>query len=295
MGASFHAAAITALHLQTLRIPALAVEAVDLLNYSSGLLREQTQIVFVSQSGNSGEVLPILAKLPASADLIGVTNQPSSPLAARAQVVLALHAGAETTVATKTYVNALAVLWLLARQWGQVWNGHEMEMLAATAEQCENILARPQTDQWLDLFRNAERLFFLGHGPHAITARHAAMMVSEWAKRPVYHASIGAFRHGLIESAQPGLGVVIFAPPGQTAASARALGQELERYGVQVLYVSNGRTLSAADPVPEAVVGDEFLSPILDVLPAQLFAEALARFLNVPPGFRYITKVVKAL
>jgi hypothetical protein len=38
---------------------------------------------------------------------------------------------------------------------------------------------------------------------------------------------------------------------------------------------------------------NEFLTPMLDVIPAQLYAEALAAELGVPPGFRYLSKVVK--
>lgn len=38
---------------------------------------------------------------------------------------------------------------------------------------------------------------------------------------------------------------------------------------------------------------DEYLSPLLDILPAQLYADALAKQQGIEPGFRHLTKVVK--
>jgi fructoselysine-6-P-deglycase FrlB-like protein len=117
------------------------------------------------------------------------------------------------------------------------------------------------------------------------------MVVSEWPKLPALHAGIGAFRHGFIETVTPGLGTVVFAAPGPTAASAHALAYELSGYGANVLVVQNGETNRA----PAAQPVDEFLSPILDMIPVQLFADEMATRLNVPPGFRYISKVVTQL
>jgi hypothetical protein len=62
-----------------------------------------------------------------------------------------------------------------------------------------------------------------------------------------------------------------------------------------VLIVEHGRTRSL-DEASNTVLGiDEFLAPLLDVIPAQIFADALARKLGVGPGFRYIGKVVTRL
>jgi fructoselysine-6-P-deglycase FrlB-like protein len=106
---------------------------------------------------------------------------------------------------------------------------------------------------------------------------------------------IGALRHGPIEIAQPDLGAVIFAPAGRSSDSAVALAGELAGHGARVLIVEHGRTRSL-DAAPNLAFGiDEFLAPLLDVIPAQIFADALARRLGVGPGFRYIGKVVTRL
>jgi fructoselysine-6-P-deglycase FrlB-like protein len=166
----------------------------------------------------------------------------------------------------------------------------------------ETLLTQPDPIQqrWLDTLDQAETLLFVGHGPHAATARQAAMMVAEWAKLPALHSSVGAFRHGFIEVTRPGLGVVVFVAPGPALASGLALASQLQDYGARVLLVENGRTRLTTEAGATHLGGarhfvDEFLSPILDIIPAQIYVDALARRLGVVPGFRYISKVVTQL
>lgn len=291
MGASYHAALYGSYALQAVGIPAVAVEATNLLNYSGSLLTDTDNVIFISQSGSSGEVEPLLQALPAGVSLIALTNQPDSPLGRGARLTLPLIAGTETTVATKTYLNTLAWLWLLARRWGG--QPDDLASLSKAADEIDATLANadPVTQTWLKLWEGARHLYFLGHGPHESTARQAAMMLSEWAKQPAFAAGIGAFRHGPIEAASADLSAIIFGAGGKTGASAWALADELRRYGARVLLVS-GHAVIGAQASPRV---DDLLSPMLDVIPAQLFAEALARHLNVPPGFRHISKVVTRL
>src|SRR5262245_471305 len=134
MGAWLHAAQVAALHLHNLDVPAQAVEAAELVFYSRALLRGGGPLVFVSQSGASAEIAAVAGELPAEAALIAVTNDPDSPLARRAQLVLPILAGAESGVATKTYLNTLAALWLLARRWGDRAGGDAATTLTRLAD-----------------------------------------------------------------------------------------------------------------------------------------------------------------
>jgi hypothetical protein len=56
--------------------------------------------------------------------------------------------------------------------------------------------------------------------------------------------------------------------------------------------VENGALRSLDEPATQAGAVDEFLSPILDIIPIQIYTEALARKLGFGKGFRYIGKVV---
>lgn len=299
MGASFHAALIAAAHFQQHRLAAHAVEATELLFYGQASLAASGAFIFVSQSGESAEIAPLAAQLPATASLFAVTNSPQSTIAGRADIVLPLVAEKELSpIASRTYINSLATLWLLVRRWAGVGTAGDVDAIEQVADLCEQRLseAAAAVEQWLSVLGEAETLLFLGVGPGAASARHAAMMLAEWTKRSALSLSIGAFRHGPIEFARPGLGVVIFSAPGVVHTSVATLLAELNGYGVRALVVEQGRTFAsppelAADSSNERGV-DPFLAPILDTLPAQLFVEAFARRHNIDTTFRHIGKVV---
>ncbi|MBC8160808.1 MAG: SIS domain-containing protein [Roseiflexaceae bacterium] len=296
MGASFHAAAIATLALHQRGVPARAVEASELVFYSRVLLEAVGDLVFVSQSGASAEVLPTVELRGPGVRLIGVTNEPASPLGQHAQLVLPTFADKEQLVATRTYMNAIALLWLLVRRYSGQTDGTEHAVLSALAHELDQQIAQAEANTaiWFDVLAPAAHLLCVGHGPHAITARHAAMMLGEWTKIPTFSATIGAFRHGFIESIDDRSGVVIFSAPGVGAGSAQALAEQLSGYGARVLVVERGHTRRPAAP-PHAHAGDEMLATLYDSIPAQLFAEALARERGIPAGFRYIQKVVTTL
>jgi glutamine---fructose-6-phosphate transaminase (isomerizing) len=297
MGASYHVALWASYLLQTLDIWAVAIESSDLIHFSSSLLKGVDQVVFISQSGASAEVLPFVKILPPTVELTAITNDPESPLATSAQMVRTLEAGDESTVATRTYVNSMACMWLLAHEWQRSGTDDHSSTLIRLADRMAQILANAGAiaTLWLEQMSSVKQLFFLGHGPHLPTARQSAMMIGEWAKHASIGTSIGAFRHGLIEIVDGDTGIVILGSGGMTDSSTELLADELRSYGANVLMIVEGQTASThqLDHAPREF--DEMLGSLLDVIPAQLFAEALARHLQITYGFRHIGKVVGRL
>jgi glucosamine--fructose-6-phosphate aminotransferase (isomerizing) len=242
-------------------------------------------------------VLPVLDRLSATAHLTALTNDEHSPLARRAHVLLPLLAGTEHTVATKTYVNSLALLWLLARHWSRALDTKAFDALKTVHDHMQTLLAQSSAlvARWSERLGQAQAFVFIGTGLHAVTASQSAMMVMEWLKIPALSASVGAFRHGPIEIVQPGLGIVLFTAPGSSYPSTYRLAQELQSYGASVLLVEHGRTWLPDEPAPETLGLDENLTPLVDVLPVQLFIEALACERGIVPGFRHIEKIVSVI
>ena len=148
---------------------------------------------------------------------------------------------------------------------------------------------------WLDRLSTVQSLIFTGYGPHSATARQAAQTVAEWAKITAMGISAGALRHGFIELVGDVAGFVLFTPPGNSVALAHQLAADLEQIHARLITVENGWTIGMENgPGPLEPV-DEFLSPLLDVLPIQLFSEAMAVQRGIQPGFRHISKIVRQL
>jgi glucosamine--fructose-6-phosphate aminotransferase (isomerizing) len=297
MGASYHAALIGAHQLRQRGLPTRACEASQALLSETPELGQAGHVVYISQSGASAEVGPVLDRLAPGAHVTALTNALDSPLARRAHSVLPLMAGDEQTVATKTYANSLAALWLLRQHWTQGIGPAEAGALEAVADQLDALLEQAPrlASQWMQHLATARAYAVIGAGLPAITARHAAMLIMEWLKVPAVSASVGAFRHGPIEIAQAGLGVVIFVAPGPAYDSSCQLAQALAGYGASVLLVERGHTRLPAEPGVGDYPVDPDLAPILDVVPVQIFVEALARATGLAPGFRHIQKVVTQL
>ncbi len=293
MGASYHAASIFAFHLNSLGIEAISVEAIDVLNYHHQFSKGDHFFVYISQSGESGEVMPFFKQVARGSDVLGITNYPDSALGSLSRWTFPLVAGEEKLIASKTYVNSLALLWMIARKAARVEDGTEWMTLLNLSERVQAILAHENELKtlWVNVLGECQHLVFLGHGPHAITARQASMTLSEWSKIPALYSGIGAFRHGFIETAQTGMGAVFFVPHCNTSESGLNLALELREYGVKTLLVNNGSSNATND----LSFPDEFLSPILDIIPVQLFADEMSVRVKIPSGFRYLKKVVTNL
>lgn len=292
MGSSHYAALATWRRLISRGRAAWWVDTGQLLD-APALLTDRTLLIVTSQSGASGEVVTLLRSKPRPATLVAVTNDDTSPLATAADVVIALHSGAETTVSTKSYLNSLAAHDLLA---AALAGTVPADILAAAkaAEQFgdESALASLAGD--LVAADNA-RLAYIGFGDHAATALYAGLITKEGAKIAAEGYIGGQFRHGPLELAGPGLTAVLFGSDDPAAnSSLRRLGADLAQAGSTVMAV-------AVLDLPGAAV--QFGPPpgLLAQLAhgavvAQYLTVALARARGITPGaFAYGSKITTAL
>lgn len=296
MGASFHAAAIAAMQCQNAGIPAAAFETADLIAAEPALLNRFSPLVYVSQSGESAEVPHFLRRVE-QGPLIALTNDEQSTLALSASTVFPLQAGGETLIASKTYLNSLALLWLMCRRFINTWDGSEEAQVNRVVKRVTLQLSGRKSvlTAWHDVMDDVQHLVFTGRGPQGIAARQAAMVMAEWGKRHVQFISLGGFRHGFIELSEPGMGVVIFANTTAGLDSEFDLANELDGYGVNVLLVIDGMPRRIREEPPVPVGFDPFLGTILSAVPPQLWAIDLANQGRGGQGFRHLDKVVKKL
>ncbi len=303
MGSSYHAALAASICMHSRGIRAQAMETNHLIYYGGPILNRCREVIYLSQSGASGEVIPFIDRLECGRVMLAITNDTRSPLAQRADHVLPIAVQQETLVACKTYQNSLALLWLLIRLWTGESDGSEPAALESVAKELEAILSQTQelTAAWLNFLGEASTIICTGYGPHVATALQAAQTLAEWCKVPAIGLSAGALRHGFIEVSGPGVGAIIFSGDGPAQDASHRLARELASYGAHTVLVENGLSyfMPADEPVLAAATGasrlDEFLALLLDILPVQLFSVALAQQRGLPPRFRYLDKVVQDL
>ena len=213
-------------------------------------------VIALSQSGRTPDVVEYVTRARAGGALtIALTNEPESELGRAAELVLPLAAGPELAVAaTKTYLNELAALALLAG--GAVGRLHEVAdglrgVAALLADSLPGLEAAVSPVAAACAF--VGRMFVIGRGLEYATAREIALdpLFPVWA----------------IASPDESLPAVV-----EAAARARAAGAALIASGSAAAEIEGA---SYSLPVPDA--GDRLFAPLLSVVPGQLFAAALAR------------------
>lgn len=266
----------------------IVAETSELIYYLSGLLDPTTLIVAVSQSGRSAEIVRLLECNDGRATIVGVTNEPESPLGSRADCVLLTHAGEEFSVSCKTYITGLAALRML----GAVLCGRDTEQ-----ERTELMQAVPAVEAYLKLWeKHAAELvskgegvrhwILLGRGPSLAAARTGALTIEESVRIPAEGMSSGAFRHGPIEMLGPETFVLVFVGGGPGVALNVSLHEHIRKLGHRTGLIGDGAESALRLPsAPESV------RPILEIIPIQMLILGLASRMSIEPGrFLFATK-----
>ena len=250
--------------------------------YDAAIDFSSSAVVALSQSGQTPDVVEYVERARAGGALtIALTNDPVSQLGQAAELVLPLSAGPEQAVAaTKTYVNELAALLLLAG--GAAGRGREMaggiRRVAGLLDECLPSL-EPAAAQVAAAFAFVGRMFVIGRGVEFATAREIALKLTETCRVAAEPLTATDLVHGPLAALDPFFPVWAIASPDESlravvdaAARAREAGAAVVASG-SAAHELAGAAYSL--PVPHA--GDRLLAPLLSVVPGQLFAAALAR------------------
>lgn len=242
-------------------------------------------VIGISQSGQSQDIRHVLDDAHRQGALtVSITNAPQSPLAQLAQYHLDLCAGEEISVAaTKSYTAQLAAIALLATEWVRD------AMMSDDLAKLPNLL-RDTLDQydnmplWVERYRYADRYAVLGRGYNFCTAYEISLKVKELCYVTAEGYSEADFRHGPIAMIQQGFPVLVIAPRGRTLANMRDLLAVLGEKQAERLVITNEMSLGAVArrllPIPQNI--PEWLTPLVTVIPGQLFALHLASARDLP-------------
>ena len=250
--------------------------------YDAELDMSGSTVIALSQSGRTPDVIDYVERArSAGAFTVALTNDISSDLAGVAEEVLPLSAGPERSVAaSKTYLNQIAALGLLAAY--AATEGRSFSAgIRETADLLEGALpALEQQARTVALpFASVGRMFVVGRGIEFATAREVALKLLETCRVAAEPLTATALAHGPVAALDPLFPVWTIASDDETlpavieaAERVRAAGATLVASGTAAAKLS-GATYTLPVPMPPAAL----LSPLLSVVPGQLFAWALAR------------------
>jgi glucosamine--fructose-6-phosphate aminotransferase (isomerizing) len=244
-------------------------------------------VVAISQSGQSPDIVSVIEEGHRQGCLtLSITNEPDSPLAKAADLVLDIQAGPEKAVAaTKTYTAELMALAMLSvaladdrtcwRELGRVsaWTEKVLKQDAPIARMVER-------------FRYMRHCAVLGRGFNYCTAFEWALKLKELTYSVAEPYSSADFQHGPIALVESGFPVMAVAPSGKVFDTmlemlGRLRGDQLAEL---VVISDDKRALSLAQsPIPLPEDMPEWLTPIVAILPAQLFAFHLTRAKGIDP------------
>jgi fructoselysine-6-P-deglycase FrlB-like protein len=209
MGASHYANRIVEPLYRRLGIDAWACSAAELMHAPPPTTVRT--MMFVSQSGESGEIVELLQREAADEDRFGVTLDASSTLG-RALPCLVGAGGAEMAfAATRSLVVTLALhAGVLA-----ALSGADQ----GVADSLQHLPELPLDDA-LGALANKTAIAFAGRGVFRGVAEAASLMLMELARMPALGFEIGQFRHGPLELLSPEIGVVLLCGESDRAAVA---------------------------------------------------------------------------
>jgi len=238
-------------------------------------------VVGISQSGQSPDIVSVVAEGRRQGALtLAITNDASSPLAEEADMVLEIGAGTESAVAaTKTYTGqllAIAMLSAALRDDDLVFE--TLERLPALID--ETLALEGAIEGAAQRFRYMDQCVVIGRGYNYATAYEWALKLKELTYVVADPYSPADFQHGPIAIVSQGFPVLAAAPKGAVFDDALSLLTKLVKTsGAELLVVSNDpRALDLAQ-TPLSLPDDlpEWLSPLVAIVPAQLFCYHLTR------------------
>ena len=195
-GSSLFVAMLGALALRRRGVRAAAMPATEAA-FERTSYRART-VVALSQSGRSADVLAAVEALEPER-LVALTNDARSPLAARANLVLDVGAGAERAVpASKSVTSMVAVvLWGAARVAG--FSSRDARSLRATADDVESWLASDGVARVAVAAQRIARrssVAVVGAGYGVPIALEIALKIKEASYVHAEGFAAGEFRHG---------------------------------------------------------------------------------------------------
>jgi glutamine---fructose-6-phosphate transaminase (isomerizing) len=294
IGSSWHAALSVQPLFQLGAQPVHVQDASELWQFAS--IPAKAVIVIISRSGRSVEVVNLLSRARESgAFVVGITNSEDGPLAREAQIPILVPIELDHAISVNTYSSLAAAAGALASVTVGTFDAPLatglQHAVAATAGAVPKWQAQISQSTWPT---PGSTFYFLARGGSLGSCHEARLLWEEGAKSPATAMGTGGFRHGPQEMVSGDARFAVWIDGQRMRKQDLTVARDLILFGASVMVIGQDLPEDAGDLVlqlPDIPPDWQFL---IDIIPAQLAAEHLARLSGVDPdSFRYCPFIVE--
>lgn len=284
-GTSWHAGLIAEYIFEEICRTPVEVEYASEFRYRNPVIHPGDVIIAISQSGETADTIVAIEKAKEQgAFIFGVVNVVGSSIARISHAGAYTHAGPEIGVAsTKAFTAQLVVLIMIALKIAY-------EKQTITEERYINLLTEMQAvpEKAKELLHSSEKIrllaekykdvrdaLYLGRGNNFPIALEGALKLKEISYIHAEGYPAAEMKHGPIALVDDKLPVVFAAPKSVYHEKLVSNIQEIKaRKGRVIAVISEGdeEIAGMADDIMTIPLTDELISPLLSVIPLQLFA-----------------------
>lgn len=252
--------------------------------YRKPILNEKTAILAISQSGETADTLASLREAKRKGALtLGIVNVIGSSLTREVDAGIYNHAGPEIGVAsTKTFISQLTVLALLAlflgrrRQLSQVMGQRIVRELKEIPLKIRKILDQAsQIEKLAKKYQKYNNFLFLGRKYNFPVALEGALKLKEVSYIHAEGYGAGEMKHGPIALIDENFPTIAICPQDSVYEKMISNIEEIKARKGKIIALTtegNKKTKDLVDDVIYIPKTLEMLTPILSIIPLQLFA-----------------------
>ena len=276
------------------RIP-VEVELAHEFRYRDPILTPRTLVVAISQSGETMDTLMALRHArEQGSKVLAICNTQGATIPRESDAVLYTHAGPEVAVAsTKAFVAQITAAYVLGLYLAQVKGAMYRDEIQQTLDSLKDM---PRKIQWVldtqtetvhaaaEQMVDAKSFLFLGRHVGYPVAMEGALKLKEIAYTFTEGFAAGELKHGPIALVDEGEPVVFIVPParGRNVLHAKVISgiEEVKARGAYIIAVAEENDPDVeryADVVFWRPACPTLMSPLVDVVPLQLFAMDMAK------------------
>lgn len=292
-GTSLHAAMVGKYILEDLCGISVDVEPSSEFIYRKTTTNDKTLVIGVSQSGETADTITAIKQSKKlDSHILIITNRPDSTMAREADSLIPVNAGIEVSVAaTKSYMAQLVSFYLLALHIAEIKGSVSKEELSnlkrgliLLPEKAEEILDHKKDIQaCAKQYANFKNFVFVARGINYATALEGALKLKEISYINATGYPAGELKHGPIAMLDESMPVLSIMMKGMVYDKILSNSEEAKARNARMIALTNSDDEKLNDlfeniiRIPDV---DEYLSPIIAIIPLQLIAYYIAEFLG---------------